>query len=59
MKKVLAHIDDISHGQHSPLYDPTNALYGRFLKKLCITKRATNVPKRAFLASNVSSIIIN
>jgi len=31
--------------------------YVRFLKDLCTTKRATNVPKRAFLTSNVSSII--
>ena len=33
--------------------------YGHFLKDLCTTKRATNVPKRAFLTSNVSSIISN
>ena len=33
--------------------------YARFLKDLCTIKRATNVPKRAFLTSNVSSIISN
>ena len=31
--------------------------HAKFLKELCTTKRATNVPKKAFLASNVSSII--
>ena len=33
--------------------------YAYFLKELCSTKRATNIPKRAFLAPNVSSIISN
>ena len=31
--------------------------YARFLKYLCTTKRATSVPRKAFLASNASSII--
>jgi len=31
--------------------------YARFLKDLCITKRATSVPKKAFLASSASSIL--
>ena len=37
----------------------TDAPYAHFLKDLCTTKRAINVPKRAFLASNVSSIMSN
>jgi len=31
--------------------------YAKFLKELCTTKRTTNVLKKIFLASNVSSII--
>ena len=31
--------------------------YARFLKDLCTTKKATSVPKKAFLASSASSII--
>jgi len=31
--------------------------YAKFLKELCTTKGITNVPKKAFLALNVSSII--
>jgi len=44
-----------------PLLDAIQQMppYARFLKDLCTTKRATNVPKRAFLTSNVSSIISN
>jgi len=33
--------------------------YARFLKELCTTKRVTAAPERAFLASNVNSIISN
>ena len=33
--------------------------YVRFLKDLCTTKRATSVPKKAFLASGTSSIILH
>jgi len=32
-------------------------LYARFLKDLCTTKRATSVPKKAFLASDTSFIL--
>jgi len=32
-------------------------LYARFLKELCITKRATGVPKKAFLTSSANSIL--
>ena len=31
--------------------------YARFLKDLCTIKRATSVPKKAFLASGASSIL--
>ena len=31
--------------------------YARFLKDLCTTKRATNVPRKAFLGSGASSIL--
>ena len=31
--------------------------YAKFFKELCTTKRTINVPKKAFLASNVSLII--
>jgi len=31
--------------------------YARFLKDLCTTKRATNVPRKAFLASSASSVL--
>jgi len=31
--------------------------YVKFSKELCTTKRTTNIPNKAFLASNVSSII--
>ena len=44
-----------------PLLDVIQQMlpYAHFLKDLYTTQRATNVPKRAFLASNVSSIISN
>jgi len=31
--------------------------YARFLKDLCTTKRATNIPRKAFLASSAISIL--
>ncbi|PKA52184.1 hypothetical protein AXF42_Ash014121 [Apostasia shenzhenica] len=31
--------------------------YAKYLKELCTAKRTTNVPKKAFLASNISSIL--
>ena len=31
--------------------------YARFLKDLCTTKRATGIPKNAFLASSANSIL--
>jgi len=42
-----------------PLLDAIQQMppYARFLKDLCTTKRATSVPKKAFLTSDASSII--
>jgi len=42
-----------------PLLDVVQQMppYAKFLKDLCTTKRKTNVPKKAFLAANVSSIL--
>jgi len=42
-----------------PLLDAIQQMppYARFLKDLCTTKRATNVPKKGFLTSSASSII--
>ena len=42
-----------------PLLDAIQQMppYARFLKDLCTTKRATNVPKKAFLASSATSIL--
>jgi len=42
-----------------PLLDAIRQMppYARFLKDLCTTKKATNVPKKAFLASSASSIL--
>jgi len=31
--------------------------YARFLKELCTAKRATGVPKKAFLTSSANSIL--
>ena len=31
--------------------------YARFLKDLCTTKKATSVPKKAFLTSGANSIL--
>ena len=65
-KKAQSHVDKIKEifsqvKINTPLLDAIQQmpLYARFLKYLCTTKRATNVPKRAFLTSNVSSIILN
>jgi len=42
-----------------PLLDAIEQIppYARFLKDLCTTKRATNIPRKAFLASTASSIL--
>jgi len=42
-----------------PLLDAIQQMpsYARFLKDLCTTKRVTNVPKKAFLASSASFIL--
>ena len=63
-KKGPTHISKIketfSHVKiNIPMLDYTQQmpLCARFLKELCITKSITAVPKRAFLASNVNSII--
>jgi len=65
-KKSQTHVDKIREifsqvKINIPLLDVIQQmpLYACFLKDLCTTKRATNVPKRAFLTSNVSSIISN
>jgi len=65
-KKAQNHIDEIRKifsqvKINIPLLDVIQQTLpnARFLKDLYTTKRATNVPKRAFLTSNVSSIILN
>ena len=42
-----------------PLLDAIQIMppYARFLKELCMTKRATSVPKKAFLTSSANSIL--
>jgi len=42
-----------------PLLDPVQQMppYARFLKELYMTKRATGVPKKAFLTSGTNSIL--
>ena len=42
-----------------PLLDAIQQVptYAKYLKDLCTRKRTTNVPKKAFLAANVSSIL--
>lgn len=44
-----------------PLLDAIQQVptYAKYLKDLCTKKRTTNVPKKAFLAANVSSILMN
>ena len=39
--------------------DTINAPYTHFLRGLCTTKKTTNIPKRVFLVSNVSSMNSN
>ena len=63
-KKDQTHVDKIRETFSQvkiniPLLDAIQQMppYAKFLKELCTTKRMTNVPKKAFLASNVSSII--
>jgi len=63
-KKDQTHVDKIRETFSQvkiniPLLDAIQQMppYAKFLKELCTTKRTTNVPKKAFLASNVSSII--
>ena len=63
-KKGQAHVENMretfSQGKiNIPLLDAIQQMppYARFLKDLCTTKSATNVPRKAFLASNTSSIL--
>jgi len=44
-----------------PLLDMIQQIpaYAKFLKDLCTKKRKTNVPKKAFLTANISSILSN
>ncbi|XP_074373766.1 uncharacterized protein LOC141714128 [Apium graveolens] len=44
-----------------PLLDAIQQIpsYAKFLKELCTHKRTTNIPKKAFLTSQVSSILSN
>ena len=44
-----------------PLLDAIQQVpsYAKFLKDMCTRKRTTNVPKKAFLAASVSSILNN
>ena len=65
-KKVQCHVDKIIETftnvkVNIPLLVVIQQMppYARFHKDLYTTKRAMNVLKRAFLASNVSSIILN
>jgi len=65
-KKLQTHVDKIREvfsqvKINIPILDAIQQMppYAHFLKDLCTTKRATNVPKRAFLTFNVSSIISN
>ena len=47
-----------SQSQH-PLLDAIQQVlfYVKFLKDLCMKKRATNVPKKVYLAANISEIL--
>jgi len=42
-----------------PLLDAIQQIlsYAKFLKDLCTKKRKTNVPKKVFLASNISELL--
>ena len=42
-----------------PLFDAIQQvpLYAKFLKNMCTKKRKTNVPKKAFLATNISELL--
>ena len=42
-----------------PLLDAIQQVsaYAKFLKDMCIKKRKTNVPKKVFLATNISELL--
>jgi len=63
-KKDHAHVEKVREtfsqvNNNIPLLDAIQQMpsYTRFLKNLCTTKRATNVPRKAFLSYSASSIL--
>jgi len=59
MEKILEVFKQVK--VNIPLLDKIQQVssYAKFLKDLCTHKRTSNVPKKAFLTANISSILIN
>ena len=57
MKKMLEMFNQVK--LNVPLLDAIQQVpaYAKFLKDMCTKKRETNVPKKVFLATNISKIL--
>ena len=57
MKKILEMFNQVK--LNVPLLDAIQQVpaYAKFLKDMCTKKRKTNVPKKVFLATNISEIL--
>ena len=58
MEKILKMFDQVKI--NVPLLDAINQVlsYVKFLKNMCTNKRKTNVPKKVFLATNISELCL-
>ena len=57
MEKILEMFNQVKF--NVPLLDAIQQVpaYGKFLKDMCTKKRKANVPKKVFLATNISEIL--
>ena len=59
MEKILEMFNQVK--LNVPLLDAIQQVpaYAKFLKDMCTKKRKTNVPKKVFLATNISEILFS
>jgi len=59
MEKILGVFNQVR--LNVPLLDAIQQVpsYAKFLKDMCTKKRKTNVPKKVFLATNISELLSN
>jgi len=58
MEKILEMFNQVKI--NLPFLDAIQVpIYAKFLKNVCTKKRKTNVPKKVFLATNISELLSN